>query len=55
MRGTATVRHLNDLIDAAQIAKDTFMAQYQPELDKLNKQIQNLRDIKTDVKLLTGA
>lgn len=53
-RGTTRVKHLNDLIASAVAAKDAFVAAYQPELDKLNKKIQNLRDIKTDVKALTG-
>lgn len=54
MQGTTTIRHLNDLIDAVQLEKDAFLAQYQPRLDALNKRIQNLRDIKADVKLATG-
>lgn len=54
LKGTATVRDINGMIDAAQSEKDAFLAQYQPRLDALNKRIQNLRDIRADVKLATG-
>ena len=54
LKGTATTRDINGMIDAVQSEKDAFLAQYQPRLDALNKRIQNLRDIKADVKLATG-
>ena len=53
-KGTTSAKHINDLLDAAQAAKTAFMAAYQPQLDKLNKEIQNLKDIKTDVRAITG-
>lgn len=54
LRETTTLKHLNDLIDAAQAEKAAFMAAYQPQLDKLNAKIHNLRDIRADLKVLTG-
>ena len=54
LRDTTTLRHLNDLINAAQAERTAFMAAYQPQLDKINAKIQNLKDIRTDLKALTG-
>ena len=54
LRDTTTLKHLNDLINAAQAERTAFMAAYQPQLDKINAKIQNLKDIRTDLKALTG-
>ena len=53
-RGTTRVRHLNDLINFEQAAKDAYVAQHQQRLDNFNKRIQNLKDIRTDVRAITG-
>lgn len=53
-RGTTRVKHLNDLIADATARRDAFVASYQPQLDRLNKEVENLKDIKADVRLLTN-
>lgn len=53
-RGTTRVRHLNDLINAEQSAKGAYVAQHQARLDNFNKRIQNLKDIRADVRAITG-
>lgn len=37
-RGTTRVRHLNDLINAEQAAKDAYVAQHQQRLDNFTKE-----------------
>ncbi len=49
VRDTHTIAHLNDLIAAATASRDAFVAEYQPQLRKLNKAISNLNDIKTEM------
>ena len=54
-KDTHTVKHLNDLIASATAARDAFVAQYQPQLQKLNRELANLEAIKTDTEATLNA